>query len=94
MIIKVPFIDTPISPHEVKTSKTQHDRMLKTCKEHTHEANTREIRNRTNTPFILSEWNAELIPCDILRSSIAQLHTRITLIYNKITPHNHIIRTN
>ncbi len=48
--------------HEVERTETQHDRLLETGEEHTHEADAGEIVDVALTALKLIDRNAELIP--------------------------------
>ena len=92
-VIQVLLIYTPISTHKVEISHANNDRFLEIGEEHTHKSNTCEIVYCANSTFKLTHWNTELIPSDMLFLSILELWRCFSLVYDEVSTHNHIRRT-
>ena len=60
------LIDSPFSAHEVECGESQHDGVFKSCEEHTHEPDAREVVDGADALVISVERYAELVPCDVV----------------------------
>ena len=68
------LIHAPLTTHEVQTAETQHDGLLETRHEHTHETDAGEVVDAAFLVLVLDEGDAELIPVHARRVAIAQFH--------------------
>ena len=68
------FVDAPLATDEVQGTEAQHDRLLESRHEHTHEADTGKVVDAALLVFILRDGDAELIPVHTRRIAIAELH--------------------
>ncbi len=72
--IETLFVDAPLATDEVQGTEAQHDRLLESRHEHTHEADTGKVVDAALLVFILRDGDAELIPVHTRRIAIAELH--------------------
>ena len=70
----------PLAAHQVEAAEAEHDGVLETGHEHTHEADAGEVADATHTLFVLRQGDAELIPAYGGRVTIAQLHPTVAAV--------------
>ena len=68
-------VHTPLPSHEVERTESQHDGLLESCEEHTHEPDACEVVDGAFLALILLQRDTELIPVDACRVTVAQLHS-------------------
>ena len=72
--VQVLLVDTPLATHEVEAAEAEHDGLLESRHEHTHEAHAGEVVDRPHAVHIFHQGDAELIPVDARRVAITQFH--------------------
>ena len=92
--VEILLIHSPLTAHKVEVSKAKHDRILEAGEEHTHEANRREVGDRTEASLCLRERDAELIPSLGLAITVAELGLDDSLVDNEVSTHLEVFRTN
>ena len=93
-VVESLLVYTPFATHKVETTKSQYDRMLETCEEHTHEADACEVVDGAHFVGIFLQRNAELIPCGCSLLAISQWSCIHTLVYDVVFAHYEVLRTN
>ena len=93
-VVESLLVYTPFATHKVETTKSQYDRMLETCEEHTHEADACEVVDGAHFVAIFLQRNAELIPCGCSLLAITQWSCIHTLVYDVVFAHYEVLRTN
>ena len=91
-VCEVLFIHAPFTPYEVEVGETQHDRLLETVHEHTHEAHTREVIDCSHLVFVFSQWYSELIPSGVSALSVAQRGRCLALVDDEVAAHLKVFR--
>ena len=84
-------INAPLTPNQVEATKPEHNRFLEIGEEHTHETYGSEVADRTYFLLISIEWDAELIPCNIVAFTVSECTTSHSAINNEVFPHNKIL---
>ena len=69
------FIRSPHATYQVERAEAQHDGLLETREEHTHETDASEVVDAAHLPFILHHGDTELIPVHTRGVAITELHT-------------------
>ena len=85
-------VGTPLATYEVEGSETQHDRLLETRQEHTHEADAGEIVDVALTTLELIHWDAELIPSHGATCVITQGLRVLSLVNDMVASHHEVFR--
>ena len=93
-VVESLLVYTPFATHKVETTKSQYDRMLETCEEHTHEADACEVVDGAHLVGIFLKRNAELIPCGCSLIAITQWSIIHSLVYDIVFAHYEVLRTN
>ena len=71
---KTLLIDTPLTPYEVETAETEHNGLLETRHEHTHETDAGKVADAAFPALILYQGHTELIPVHRRGVAITQFH--------------------
>ena len=90
--VEIKLIAAPLAAHQFQRGKTQVCHLLEPGHEHTRETHRRQVRDRTDLPFIVGQRNLELIPLHLGVAAVAQMHYAHLLVSDIILAHDQILR--